>query len=270
MRLQKLLLYVVLVLASLVFLFPFYMMLTMGTYYSEDLFKTLPILPSSYLLENLKTVVSPSFLLNYWNSFYVAVLFTAASVGVCAMTGFAFAKYEFRGKGFLYGFILLTMMIPGQLGLIAFVMEMKWFHLNNTHAPLIISGLNNAFGVFFMTQFMRSSVPTEVIESARIDGCTEPRIFGSIVIPFLMPAISTLGLICFLGSWNNYLLPLVTINRPELYTLPLGIANLSTQYRTDYSASILGLTLGTLPLIILFLFGSKTLVRGLTGGAVKG
>lgn len=162
------------------------------------------------------------------------------------------------------------MMIPGHLGLIAYVMEMKWFHLNNTHAPLILAGLNNAFGVFFMTQFIRSSVPTEVIESARIDGCSEPAILTRIVVPFLMPAISTLGLISFLGSWNGYLLPLVTINKPELYTLPLGIANLSTVFRTDYSASILGLTLGTLPLIILFLFGSKTLVRGLTGGAVKG
>jgi multiple sugar transport system permease protein/cellobiose transport system permease protein len=259
-----------LTLMSLVFLFPFYMMVVMGTYYSEDLFKQLPILPSGYILENLKTILSADFLRNYWNSFYVAVLFTVVSVGISALTGFAFGKYEFRGRKVLFGFILITMMIPGQLGLIAYVMEMKWFHLNNTHMPLIIAGLNNAFGVFFMTQFVQSTVPTEVVESARIDGCKEPQIFLRIVIPFLMPAISTLGLICFLGSWNNYLLPLVTINKPELYTLPLGIANLSTVFRTDYSASILGLTLGTLPLIILFLFGSKTLVRGLTGGAVKG
>ncbi|NMO94980.1 carbohydrate ABC transporter permease [Paenibacillus lemnae] len=270
MKTQKWLLIIVLTVVSLLFLFPFYMMFAMGTYYSEALFKKLPILPSGYLLDNLKTILSADFLRTYWNSFYVAVLFTFVSVLMSALTGFAFGKYEFKGKKWLYGFILLTMMIPGQLGLIAFVMEMKWFHLNNSHAPLIIAGLNNAFCVFFMTQFVQSSVPMEVVESARIDGCTEPGIFSRIVIPFLLPAISTLGLICFLGSWNNYLLPLVTINKPELYTLPLGIANLSTRYRTDYSASILGLTLGTLPLIVLFLFGSKTLVRGLTGGAVKG
>ncbi|WP_141502316.1 carbohydrate ABC transporter permease [Paenibacillus luteus] len=254
----------------LIFLFPFYMMIVMGTYYSEDLFRELPILPSNYLLENLKTIMSANFLLNYWNSFYVAVLFTVLSVGVAGLTGYAFAKFEFKGRNVLYGFILATMMIPGQLGLIAYVMEMKWFHLNNTHAPLILAALNNAFGVFFMAQFIRSSVPTEVIESGRIDGCSEPGVLIRIVLPFMLPAMSTLGLISFLGSWNNYLLPLVTINKPELYTLPLGIANLSTVFRTDYSASILGLTLGTLPLIILFLFGSKTLVQGLTGGAVKG
>lgn len=255
---------------AIIFLFPFYMMIVMGTYYSEDLFKQLPILPSNYLLENFKTILSSNFLLNYWNSFYVAVLYTIVSVGISVVTGFAFGKYEFKGKSVLYGFILATMMIPGQLGLIAYVMEMKWFHLNNTHAPLIIAGLNNAFGVFFMTQFTRSSVPNEVVESARIDGCTDPGILVRIVMPFLLPAITTLGLICFLGSWNNYLLPLVTINKPELYTLPLGIANLSTVFRTDYSASILGLALGTLPLVILFLCSSKTFVRGLTGGAVKG
>ncbi|MGO4276496.1 carbohydrate ABC transporter permease, partial [Paenibacillus sp. TAF58] len=109
-----------------------------------------------------------------------------------------------------------------------------------------------------------------VLESARIDGCGEVKLFYRIVVPFLMPALTTLGLLAFLWSWNNYLLPLVTINKPDLYTLPLGITTLSTAYRNDYSASILGLSLGTLPLIILFLFGNKTLVRGLTGGAVKG
>jgi cellobiose transport system permease protein len=255
---------------AIIFLFPFYMMIVMGTYYSEDLFKGLPLLPSGYLMENLKTVLSGKFLLNYWNSFYVAILFTVLSVGVSAVTGYAFGKFEFKGSKTLYAFILMTMMIPGQLGLIAYVIEMKWFHLNNSHWPLILSGLNNAFGVFFMTQFVRSSIPNEVIESGRIDGCSEPGILLRIALPFLLPAVSTLGLICFLGSWNSYLLPLVTINKPDLYTLPLGIANLSTAYRTNYSASILGLTLGTLPLVILFLFGSKTLVKGLTGGAVKG
>ncbi|MNW39588.1 L-arabinose transport system permease protein AraQ [compost metagenome] len=270
MKTSKWALRLVLSLLSITFLFPFYIMIVMGTYYSENLFKSLPLFPSNYLLNNFRTILSADFLLNYWNSFYVAVLYTLITVAISAITGFAFGKYEFRGRRVLYTFILATMMIPGQLGLIAYVMEMKWFHLNNTHVPLLIAALNNAFGVFFMTQFVQSSVPTEIIESARIDGCREPQIFYRIVLPFLMPAVSTLGLISFLGSWNNYLLPLVTLNHPKLYTLPLGIANLSTVFRTDYSASILGLSLGTLPLIILFLFGSKTLVQGLTGGAIKG
>ncbi|ANY65336.1 ABC transporter permease [Paenibacillus sp. BIHB 4019] len=270
MRISKWSVIIVLSLTTILFLLPFYIMVVMGTYYSEDLFKQLPLLPGSYFTQNLKTVLSGDFLLNYWNSFYVAVLFTAISVVMSSITGYAFGKFKFPGKRVLYLVILCTMMVPGQLGLIAFVMEMKFFHLNNTHIPLLLAALNNAFGVFFMTQFSESSVPTEVIESARIDGCGELTIFFRIVTPFLMPALSTLGLLAFLGSWNNYLLPLVTLNEPSLYTLPLGIANLSTMFRTDYSASILGLTLGTLPLIIIFMFGSKTLVKGLTGGAVKG
>jgi cellobiose transport system permease protein len=263
-------LYVNLTLISILCLLPFYIMVVMGTYYSEDLFKHVPLLPGTYLLGNLKTVLSGGFLISYWNSLYIAVVYTFITVLISAITGYAFAKFDFKGKNALYIFIVCTMMIPNQLGLIAYVMEMKMFHFNNTHMPLLIPALNNAFGVFFMTQFNRSSVPTEVIESARIDGCSEPTIFYRIVIPFLMPAVSTLGLMSFLGSWNNYLLPLVTLNEPKLFTLPLNIANLSTVFRTDYSASILGLTLGTLPLIIIFLFGSNTLVRGLTGGAVKG
>ncbi|QYR23058.1 carbohydrate ABC transporter permease [Paenibacillus sp. sptzw28] len=260
----------VLALLTALCLLPFYTMVVMGTYYSEDLFKQLPLLPSHYLAHNLNTVLQGDFMKYYGNSVYVAILFTAISVGISTITGYAFGKFDFPGRKVLYLIILATMMIPGQLGLIAYVMEMKWFHLGNTHMPLLIAGLNNAFGVFFMTQFSRSSVPAEVLESARIDGCGELGAFVRIAYPFLMPAVSTLALLAFLGSWNNYLLPLVTLNKPDLYTLPLGIANLSTVYRTDYSASILGLTLGTLPLIVLFLFGSKTLVRGLTGGAVKG
>jgi cellobiose transport system permease protein len=270
MIMKKITLNLALVSVSLLCLLPFYIMVVMGTYYSEDLFKHVVLLPSTYLWHNLKTVVQGGFLVSYWNSLYIAVLYTFITVLICAITGYAFGKFDFKGKKAFYTFVICTMMIPNQLGLIAYVMEMKIFGFNNTHIPLLIPALNNAFGVFFMTQFNRSSVPTEVIESARIDGCHEVTIFYRIVLPFLMPAVSTLGLISFLSAWNSYLLPLVTLNIPKLFTLPLNIANLSTVYRTDYSASILGLTLGTLPLIIIFLFGSNTLVRGLSGGAIKG
>ncbi|KQX48728.1 carbohydrate ABC transporter permease [Paenibacillus sp. Root444D2] len=270
MKMSKGLVITGLTLICLIVLSPFYNMIIMGTYYANDLFQGVVLLPGNYFIQNLKKVMSGNFPLFYLNSLYVAVLSTVLTLSFSALTGYAFGKFEFKGKKWLYLFILFTMMIPGQLGMIAYVIEMKFFHLNNTHMPLIIAACNNAFGVFFMTQFSSSSVPTEVLESARIDGCGELKLFYQIVVPFLMPALTTLGLLAFLWSWNNYLLPLVTINKPDLFTLPLGITTLSSAYRYDYSASILGLSLGTLPLIILFLFGNKTLVRGLTGGAVKG
>jgi cellobiose transport system permease protein len=255
---------------SLVSLLPFYIMIVMGTYKNEDLFTRIVLLPGNYLLQNLKTVSASRFDLVYMNSLIVSLSSTALSVFVSACAGFAFAKHEFRHKNKLFAFILLTMMIPGQLGIVAYVIEMRYLQLSGTLLPLILPWIANAFGVFWMTQFIRSAVPTEVLESAKMDGCSSVGVFFRIVIPFIYPAITTLSLLVFLWSWNNYLLPLIIVNKPELFTIPLGITSLGDAYRTDLAAQILGLTLGTLPVLVLFAIGSKSFVRGLTAGSVKG
>lgn len=255
---------------SLFALFPFYMMFTMGTYISEDLFKGLIFTPGNYLIENFKTIMRSNFHLFYINSFYISIISTALCIIVSALTGFALSKYTFKLRNFMFFFILSTMMIPGQLGLIGYVIEMRFFGLTSSHIPLIIPWIASAFGVFWMTIFIRDAVSNEIIESARIDGCHDFRIFYQIVLPMILPAIVTLSLLTFLYSWNSYLLPLVLINRPEMYTVPLGIVTLSGMYRTDYAAQILGLGLGTLPIIILYAFGSKQFTQGLLAGAVKG
>jgi multiple sugar transport system permease protein/cellobiose transport system permease protein len=121
-----------------------------------------------------------------------------------------------------------------------------------------------------MTQYISGALPDTVLESARLDGCGEWRLFGQIVLPYITPAMATLTIIQFVFSWNNYLRPLVTLSDPNMFTIPLGIASLSTRYQTDYAAQITALSLGTVPLIILFLCGSKTFIMGLTSGAVKG
>ncbi len=269
-KLSNIILVVVLSVISIISILPFYIMIVMGTYYSEDLFTKIALLPQNYVLNNFKSILETNFFQFYWNSFYIAVLVTVLSVFVSALTGFAFAKYEFRGRKFLYNFVLATMMIPGQLGLVAFVVEMKNFHWTNTHLPLIIPAAASAFGVFWMTQYIKGSVPTEVIESARIDGCNEPLLFFRIVIPFIKPAIATLSMLMFLGSWNSYLLPMILLNKASLYTLPLGIIMLGSERRVDYAARILELSLGTVPLLIIFAFGSKSFIRGISAGAVKG
>lgn len=251
-------------------LLPFYMMFIMGTYVSEDLFKGVVILPGTYLAENIQTILSSNFLRYYGNSFYISIVSTALCVLISAMTGFAFAKFQFRLKNVLYLFILATMMIPSQLGLVGYVIEMRQFGLTNTLLSLIIPWICSAFGVFWMTLSIGGSVPNEVMESARIDGCHEVQIFWSIVIPMIRPAIITLSLLIFLWSWNNYVLPLVLVNHPDKYTVPLGISTLSGIYRTDYAAQILGLAIGTLPILFMYSFGSKNFVQGLMAGAVKG
>ena len=251
-------------------LIPFYIMFVMGTYYSEDLFRKIVIIPGNYYFQNFKTVIASNFLLYYWNSFYVSVLSTFLSVFISCLAGFAFSKYSFKFRKHLFYFVLMTMMIPTQLGLVAYVIQIRYMGLHNTHIPLIANWAANAFGVFWMTQYIHDSVPMEVIESSRLDGCSEPRIFLSIIIPYIKPAIITLSMLVFLWSWNYYLLPMIIINKPRLFTLPLGIATIGSQYRTDYGARIMGMSLGTIPILMIFTIGSKYFIQGLTAGAVKG
>lgn len=249
---------------------PFYMMIIMGTHYSEDLYTGVKLFFGEYFVQNFKTVMKQDFLLYYWNSLVVAVCNTVGGLLVSALAGYAFAKYYFKGKKVLFAIVVATLAIPQQLGLIGFVMEMRWIGMNNTLFPLIVSGMANAFGVFWMRQFIESSVPNEIIESGRVDGCKEFGIFFRLILPIIKPALITIFLLLFLWSWNSYMTPLVMISDQKYYTIPLSIALISSEYRTDYAARILALSMGTIPILILFACGSKYLIKGLVAGSVKG
>lgn len=258
------------ILFSAVTLFPFYIMIIMSTHVSEDITSALRLLPGKYLAKNLETVFKTDFIRFYLNSAYTTLLATVGGVLVSALAGFAFAKYRFRGRKILFGIVLATLMIPTQLGLVGMVMQLKTMGLMNTHFALIVPPMANAFYVFWMTQYMRSSVPTEILESARIDGCNDIKVFFSIVFPIIKPATITVFLLAFLGSWNNYLTPLVVLNKEKLYTIPMAVTLFNSTYRNDYAASITALTLATLPIIVIFALGSKYLIKGMVAGSVKG
>lgn len=262
--------YLVLGVISLIALIPFYMMFVMGTYYSEDLFKGLPLLVSDYFWENLKTTLSHGLPVAYGNSIFVSVIAVAACLFTSITMGYALAKFEFKAKKFLLILVLTGMMLPTQISIIGYVMEMRVAHLTNTLWSVICVWIANPFSVFFMMQFMRDSIPEEMMESARIDGCSEPGILFRIVVPCMKPAITTVSTLVFLWSWNNYLLPLITLNKQKVYTLPLMISNISVSYRQDYGAQMLALALSTFPVLIIFIIGSKHFVKGITAGAVKG
>lgn len=268
--LHKIPIYLFMVMMSVCALLPFYMMIVMGTHYSEDLYTGVKLFFGRYFVQNFQTVMRQNFLLYYWNSIVVAGCHVAGGLVISALTGYAFAKFEFRGKKFLFAVIVATLAIPEQLGLIGYVLEMRWLGLNNTLFPLIVFGMANAFGVFWMRQYIGSSVPDEIIESGRVDGCREFGIFFRLIIPIIRPALITIFLLLFLWSWNNYMTPLVMISKEKLYTIPLSIALISSEYRTDYAARILALSMGTIPILILFSFGSKYLIQGLVAGSVKG
>lgn len=253
----------------LIALFPFYMMVMMGTYKSNELYKGLKLLPGNNLIENIKSLTKIRFPLYYFNSLFVAGAVALLTVFVCAMAGYGISKYHFKGKQVITSIIMMTMMIPTQLSLVGFAKEMVILHWNNTLLPLIIPPVANAFGVFWMINYTKGSIPDAVIESAKLDGCGELDVFFRIALPFMKPACVTLGLIAFLSSWNSFLIPLIVISKESLYTLPLGIKQLATQFRSDIGAQILGLTVATIPILFFFGYFSDNLITGLASAAVK-
>ncbi|MGI5959266.1 MAG: carbohydrate ABC transporter permease [Massiliimalia sp.] len=269
-KFQAVIKHILLIIMTFIMFIPLYSVFVMGTYYSEDIFKGIPVFPSDYLLENLKTVFKANFTQAYGNSLFISVFSVILSVLSSSMMGFALAKYKFRLRKFLFAMLMVIMMIPGQISMIGFIREMKVVGLLNTHLPLIITWMAYPFGTFFMTQFIRDSLPTEVMESGRLDGCSEPGIYFKIVLPFIKPGLLTLATLVFLSSWNSYMMPLLILNKQELYTIPLMVSTLSTQFRTDYGATMAALSIAILPMILIFVLCSKTFIRGIAAGAVKG
>lgn len=269
-KIKRILTGVILALISIVSLIPFWFMFSMSTYKSEMIFQGTPILPSDYFIENLKTIFASNFVQSYGNSMFISIVSMIVSVIICAMVGYGMNVYQFRFKKALRLFIMMTMMVPSQIGVIGYMIEMRNIGLNTTLWPMIFIWFANGFGAYWMISFIQGSLPLELVESARIDGASEIKIFCSVVMPCIKPGILTLCLLIFLWSWNNYMIPLVFINKAENYTIPIFIKSLASSFRTDYGAQLAGLTLATIPLLILFIIGSKNFIRGLTAGAVKG
>ena len=261
---------ILLILMTIVMFFPLYIVFIMGTYYSEDIFKGLPVIPSDYLLENIKMVISKGYFRAYFNSITVSVASVIISVLISSLIGFALAKYKFKGKKLIFGFIMAIMMIPGQISLIGYMLEMRKIGLINTLLPLIFTWAAHPLGAFLMTQFISDAIPDELLESGRLDGCSEPGLFFGIVVPCIKPGFLTLATLVFLWSWNNYVLPLILVNKQEMFTIPLMVNNLSNAFRSDYGAIMCALALSVLPMIVIFSLCSKTFIKGIAAGAVKG
>jgi len=262
--------YAVFILLMIFTLIPFYSMFVMGTYDSYRLFE-FNGLPSNYLPENWNSVMKvPEMGGFFLNSLIVSAVAVSLGVLICTACGYGLAKFNFKGRNTLNRVVLFTMMVPYQLGLVAYVWEMRTLHLNDTLVPTILPSLCMGFGVFWMTQYIRDTVPTEIMESARIDAATEAGMFFRIIFPIISPAVVTLSLLIFIWSWNSFLVPLLTINDVHNYTLPLGVTLFNGLYSTDNGAKILAISLSTLPVILVYILFSNKLISGLTAGAVKG
>ena len=202
------------------------------------------------------------------NSIFIATASTLLTLFFCSLGGYAFAKYRFRGQKILFGILLASMMVPFQVLLVplfGLMYDIGWL---NSYKAIVIPFSVGAFGVFLMRQFI-VTIPSELIDAARIDGCSEFGIYYRIVLPIIKPALGALTIYSFLGSWNGYLWPLIILRDEAKYTLPIGLANLVGIYRQDYGMLMAGTLLSLMPIVILFLAMQREFVQGITLGGVK-
>lgn len=226
LTLGKVMIYLCLIGLAVICIIPFYLMLIYSTHNNATIASTFTFLPGPFLVDNYMNMASK---INIWrgfaNSFFIAGTSTVLSLYIGSLTAYGFAKFKFKGRNWLFLFLLATMMVPGQLALIGMYRLFSTLGLLDSYAAIILPAAANAFNVFFIKQFMESSIPDEIIESARVDSAGEFRTFNQIVLPILGPAISALGIFTFIGSWNNFLTPLVLFFSLDKYPLPVLVAD---------------------------------------------
>jgi len=265
-----------LALAAITFLsiFPFYWMFVVSSNTNAEISKTPPsLVPGGRFLIVAQKVMNAEgvyFNTALMNTFIVGISIALAQVVFSAIAGFAFAKLNFKGRKFFILFIVGTMMLPSQLGIIPLFMLVKNMHLIDTLYALIVPALVTAFGVFWMRQIIDAQVPNELLEAASIDGASVPRIFFGVVLPIIRQSSFVLGLFAFLAAWNDYLWPTIVLQNPHHFTLQVALTQLKPMYGLDYALQMGGAFLATAPLLILFIFVGRKLVSGVMDGAVKG
>lgn len=264
--------YFVLYFMGFISLFPFYWMFVVASSGSDEISKIPPsVVPGPRFLEVMNDVYTAvPFNQALLNTVIVGVSISVAQVLFSSVAGFAFAKLQFRGRKWLILVIIGTMMLPSQLGIIPMFILMGNLGWIDTLYALIIPALITAFGVFWMRQIIDAQVPNELLEAASLDGASVWRTFRSIVFPVIRPSALVLGLFAFLGSWNDFLWPLLVLQTPENFTVQVAINQLKGSYTLDYALNMGGAFMATAPLLLLFVFVGKRLVGGVMDGAVKG
>jgi cellobiose transport system permease protein len=251
--------------------FPLWWSFLIGSHDSTVLARDpFPILPGGNFLSNAATVIDQ---VPFWkatlNSIVVSTAVSASVVLFATLAGYAFAKLRFHGKGPLLVFVVATMAVPTQLGVVPLYIVMARLGWTGELTAVIVPALVTAFGVFWMTQYLRGALPDELIEAARVDGASMIRTFWHVALPAARPAAAMLGLFTFVATWTNFFWPFIVLgsNNP---TLPVALQQLQAAFFVDYSMVLAGATLATIPLLLLFVVAGKQLVSGIMQGAVKG
>ncbi len=267
----KVIVYIVLSLGAVIMVLPFLWTVLSSLKNMGQTFVVPPkIIPDPFVWENYpESLQALPFGRAYFNSFYIAVVVVAVQLLTASMAGYAFAKLKFSGHNLLFVLFLATMMIPSQVTMIPLFIIMKNLGLLGTHMSLILpAALFNAFGVFLMRQFI-AALPDELEEAAIIDGAPVPMIFFKIVLPLVKPSLAAFGIFVFLGQWNNFLYPLIFLNKTESFTVPLLLNFFKGTYATDYPLLMAGTVISILPVLVVYMFFQKQIIQGIAVTGMK-
>jgi cellobiose transport system permease protein len=266
--------YIVLLCVLLISAFPLYWMFVIATSDDAALAQIPPkIVPGDQLGTNVREVFSKQdvyFTASLINSAIVSSVVTFSVLLFCSLAGFSFARLRFRGRNALMIIIVLTLMVPNQLGAVALYIVMDKLGWNGTPLAVIVPGLVTAFGVFYMRQFIIATVPSPLIESARMDGANTLRIYWYIVVPAVRPALAVLALLTFMTTWNDFQWPLITLGGSDYPTSMVALSDLASGSYVLYRRVLAGALIATLPLLVLLFVGGRQIVRGIMEGALKG
>ncbi len=272
-RIRKPALYALVSAALLVMSAPFLWMALSAFKTNRDLTASTPVwIPNEWTLQHFSRLLDKLDMpLYFMNSVIVAVLVTVCNLVFCSMLGYALAKLRFAGRGKVFALVLGALMVPGNLMLLPLFVLMSRLQLIDSYAALVLPFAAGAFGVFLMRQFMLS-IPDELLEAARLDGAREWFIFWRIVMPLVKPALATLSILTFLGSWNNFVWPLIATNDPDKYTLPVALATFATDPNKSAGSNgmlMAGSLLVVLPVLLVFIALQRHFTQGIATAGMK-
>lgn len=261
-----------LIITCLALIFPFYWSIVMASGTIKDFYAYPPkLLPGTHLLQNIQHVLtSINFFGSLLNTTIVALSTTVLVLAIDSLAAFTFAKYVFPGSKTLFRLLLLFLMLPAQLSTVPQFITMVHLGLIGTLPALIIPAAANAFGIFWLRQYVGNAVPDELLDAATLDGCGFFRQYWSVILPLIRPGLAFLGIYTFTGAWNDYVWPLIVLVNPNNVTLQVALAQLNVNLATNYSVVMAGALMSVIPLLVVFLIFSKQFVADSIAGAVRG
>lgn len=263
--------YLLLIVLTFICVIPFYVMIINSTHNNSELYTGVSFLPGTSLITNVSNMLAKVNMgRGFINSTFISICSTCLSIYFGTMTAFGLYEYRFKLRKVVYSILMVSLMVPGQLGIIGLFKFCNTVGLLDTYWPLILPAVANSSTIFFILQFMEASLNEELLDSARIDGATEVRILHSFIFPLSKPALSTMAITNFVAYWNNFFNPMILLFNDKKFTIPLLINNLNNGMLQNLGAKYAAIAVSIIPIIIVYCIVSKRLTQGMMAGAVKG